>query len=145
KVWLEPAEPATASGPTATPSQAGDDAQRRRPHHMEAVGHVIARSGKMNVHDTDRLVVYFKDVAALPGQQLPAAAPAAEPSAAGKPATEAIAPARPGTASKPAATEKPDTSSPFDIQARSIEAFVLRAGDKNELDHIVCEGSVHVL
>jgi hypothetical protein len=152
KVWLEPAEPPPASG-AATPASS-DDAQKRRPHHMEAIRHVIAKSADMNVHDTDRLVVWFKDVAALPGQQLPGAAateprpnadkpPAAAAPQAGAPQA-GVPQGQPGAAAKstePAAPPK----NPFDLQARSVEVHVLRAGTKNELDKLTCEGNVHVL
>jgi lipopolysaccharide export system protein LptA len=153
KVWLESADPATGTEkpPTgASAAGAGDDAQRRRPHHMEALGHVIAKSAEMSVHDTDRLTVRFKDVATLPGQQLPNSAPAADNGAA-KPAATPAASAAPAATSAPATGAKagtqaanPPPKNPFDIQARSIDADILRSGTKNELEKLTCEGSVHV-
>jgi hypothetical protein len=63
KVWLGPGEVAK----TATP--AGTAPGGRRPQHVDATGNVEARSKEMHVHDTSKLVVWFRDVPAetLPG------------------------------------------------------------------------------
>lgn len=137
KVWLEPTSPAAAAAqPGSTP--AADDPQRRRPHRVEAQGHVITRSPDMNVHDTDRLVVWFRDGAAQPGQQLPGAAPvatSADGHVTGKPAVPA--PAAPESSAKP--------KNPIDLKARSVEAHVIRMTGRNELDKLWCEGDVRVV
>jgi len=64
KVWLDPKtedkEPASS-----TPRQeAKSPDSGRKPHHLEATGNVVARAPEMNVHDTSRLMIWFKDVAA---------------------------------------------------------------------------------
>jgi lipopolysaccharide export system protein LptA len=58
KVWLEPAEkPRGASTSTNTSPQ-----QSHRPQHLDASGRVIARSRELNINDSNRLVVWFKNV-----------------------------------------------------------------------------------
>ncbi|HMC66335.1 MAG TPA: hypothetical protein VKI65_15465, partial [Gemmataceae bacterium] len=59
KVWLHPGDDKAIPKPPPVP---GNDSQRRRPHHLEAIGNVQARSPEMNVHHTERLIVWFKDV-----------------------------------------------------------------------------------
>jgi hypothetical protein len=246
KVWLLPAEPAKpgqpgqgADKPSPTGSNSAPDAQGRRPHHLEALGNVIAHSRELNIHDSARLAVRFKDVppslfarmvpratgkAAPPtlvpapgGSKAPADAPtkapatppSTMPSALPAPAassaavrreppapalrSEPPAPAAPpstdkgssrqqGPSPKPAGPapgsalpmpEAPATppvgqsvkpgaapalfqsgltseqkanepARPIDLSAGSIEAWVLRCGEKNALDHLWTEGRVKV-
>lgn len=134
KVWLEPSEPAK--------NEEGDksDGQRRRPHHVEAVGQVVARSPEMNVHDTEQLVIWFKDA---PGSPSPAAIDPARPTAAPG-GTPPPAPGTPSAAPTPAESQT-KARKPVDLSARSVEAHVLRYGNKNELDRLWCEGSVRVI
>jgi lipopolysaccharide export system protein LptA len=66
KAWLEPSE---------QPAPGGGDPQRRKVHHLEATGHVAAQSAEANIYDTERLIVYFKDLPPV-GSRLPAVAPA---------------------------------------------------------------------
>src|SRR5262249_36814211 len=83
KVWLEPPG---AAGPVA-----GDQA-RRKPHHIDALGHVTTSSSEMRIHDTERLVIWFKDAPPARGP-LPAVLPPSEPLAAKPPAKPAGNPA----------------------------------------------------
>jgi lipopolysaccharide export system protein LptA len=73
KVWLLPAadgQPAKSQSPVkgqaaakALPTVGGQPADKAaRPEHLEAIGNVTAHSAEMNLHDTGRLVVWFKDV-----------------------------------------------------------------------------------
>src|SRR5262249_40263852 len=103
----------------------------------------------MTVHDTERLLIWFKDVAG-PADQLPATLPPAtgapRPPApdvhlSSKPVPPAGAPAPATTPASPAA-DKP--KKPIHLSARSIEAHVLRYGARNELEKINCDGAVHV-
>jgi hypothetical protein len=163
KVWLEPADEKKPA--------AGDEQQRRLPHHVEALGHVRTSSPDMRVHDSDRLILWFHDVAAaeMPGAPAPAAKGPATQAAAPKQATPAEAPkgaeqpapdkavarteekaaqpsaggAAPGKPAPAAEASKP--KKPMDLSARSIEAHVLRCGGKNDLDRLWCEGRVRVL
>jgi hypothetical protein len=68
KVWLMPNEKKEAAEPATPPKGATANGQpsanQPRPHHVEATGNVMARSREMNVHDTSRLVVWFRDVPA---------------------------------------------------------------------------------
>lgn len=139
KVWLEPGQAAPVSEKTAAANPtAANEAQRRRPHHIEAVGHVCAHSADMTIHDSDRLIVWFKDVPppTIAGPVPPAADPA--PAAA-----SSATPPKEGTG-----TEQPkenNKKNPIDLRACSIEVHVLRCDTKNDLDKLWCEGDVHVV
>lgn len=70
KVWLQPADSKAPAG----------NAQRARPHHVEARGHVSADSPDLHITEpTETLVIWFKDVpaaaAALPAPALTPARP----------------------------------------------------------------------
>jgi lipopolysaccharide export system protein LptA len=78
KVWMEEAD---KSQPAA------DTTAGRKPRHLEAIGAVVARSREINIHDTGRLVAWFKDVPA--STHLPPGAPAPKPGAAAEPAKPA--------------------------------------------------------
>jgi lipopolysaccharide export system protein LptA len=178
KVWLEPPDKEVKKespppDPAEKPAgQAPAAAQGRKPHHVEAIGHVEAHSPDMNVHDNERLVIWFKD-AAVGMEDLPALRPDAKkedkPAAGTEPTTAAPAPAdaaaappvpTPAGAPTPvptpaAATTSTDTPTdkepplakqprPLDLTARMVEAHVLRIGPRNELERLWTEGNVHV-
>jgi hypothetical protein len=160
KVWLEPPDKA------APPKE--NEQQQRKPHHVEAVGRVNALSDSMHVHDTDHLIIRFKDVPALAGtpvvadggvgRPVPSATAGTPPDAAdshvvSKPSTVPPNPtAHEGTpnrsapsASTPGKTPPPAHSKkPIDLSARLVEVDVLRSPEKNDLDKLWCEGMVKV-
>jgi hypothetical protein len=157
KVWLiapQPGAPAVGAPPT---SQAAPT-QSRRPSRVEAIGNVVARSRDMNiVPPTGQLVVFFRDVptSALPtspspsrqgdeakrGQADKAAAPAV---VADRPSSLLpVAPAGPLPAT-PTATADPEPARPVELDARSIYAWVDRAGDRTALQKLRAEGEVKV-
>lgn len=111
KVWLDAAEQAKSN-------PADGAAGSRKPRHVEAVGlhnNVVARSRELNVHDTSRLVIWFKDVPAqmhLPGAAAPA--PSAWPSVVTTPAAPPSAPTPPSVDKRPVATPAPATARPVD-------------------------------
>jgi hypothetical protein len=166
KVWLEPTPPKEAkAAEKKTASDGGTDEQHgRRPHHVEAVGHVLAHSPDLNVHDTEHLLIWFKDApppgaegttppaaeagglvpgpAPTGGQAVGAPAPAPEPGKPAAPATAAAAQARPAPGQPAQQQEKP--SRPIDLSGRLVEAHVLRGETKNELDRLWTEGDVRV-
>jgi hypothetical protein len=162
--------PAGGTNPAAAAGDKSKGDQARRPHHVEANGNVVGRAPEMNIHDTSRLVIWFKDVPneALPtSKQQPAgnkpgAAPAkpedtpaaptpgAPDGARPAPADVTTLPAAPGQPAnpmpggRPANTpEKKEPPRPIDLTARSVEAWVLRSEVKNTLEKIWCEGSVN--
>ena len=149
KVWLNPREDGagqTSQAQTVSPQRA------RRPHHLEAVRNVSAHSAEMNIHDTSRLVVRFKDVPATPAPaagKLPgstagggnaAPAPPPPPGAIGAAATASGAPMSSATAN-PATEAK---QRPIELSARTVEAWVLRSDARNTLERLETEGSVQV-
>jgi hypothetical protein len=229
KVWLLPEDkdkdkkPTPKPAATAKPGETSATAEQgRKPHHLEAIENVKSRSKELIIHDTEKLVVWFKDVPVLPGntspgltksdpsitttptpagtpgskaaptptppagapaapqpmpqarQPLPSAPqptpsapppasapPASPPPASTPPTTVAPAPLPIGTpttpaspasgpalgtspAQTPAATPEPPPPRPIDLSARLVEAYVLRADDKNQLDRLWTEGNVHV-
>lgn len=162
QVWLEGKSGGVVGAKEVTP--AGDEgAGSRRPHQVEATGHVVARAPDMFIHDTERLVILFKDVPAAPvppGAAVAPGKPAPAPSGIGsflpgmarpepKPASPVAGgvgtPAKPGAAglAAPEAPAKP--SRPIDLSARMVKAYVSRAGAKTELDELRTEGAVRVL
>lgn len=178
KVWLlaeEPGKKSSSPVPSTRPGDKGPGEGGRKPHHLEAIKNVIAKSKELNVHDTERLVVWFKDVAELPGsppEQKPTTGPAQpnpylspRPGATGAPATAPggrptqpsvplPAPALGGPQPQPLAIgampapAQPQTKEPpprpIDLSARSVEAWVLRCQDKNQLQELWTEGNIHV-
>ncbi|MFM7151593.1 MAG: hypothetical protein ACKO23_17345, partial [Gemmataceae bacterium] len=175
KVWLEEAPRKQAT------DRANNSTDSRRPRHLEALGNVVARSRDMNVHDTSRLVVWFKDVnpppESLPQPTAPAARDAkssppgqTKPTAVVRPPVEASPnlpkplPSGPEQGSplmaRPAGTATPglltgtgpllgkndpkSPARPFDLSARSVEAWLVRAPDRTTIDQLWCEGTVQV-
>jgi lipopolysaccharide export system protein LptA len=148
KVWLEPSEE------TAGPAES--DHQRRKPHHLDAIGQVSANSPEMRVHDSERLVIAFKDAPPAQGR-LPSEPPAPSAASRGGADLKSVLPDKPasGTASQSVLPEKPANGSdppgpakpkkPMDLSARLIKADVLRSGSKNDLDKVWCEGAVRVV
>ena len=146
KVWLEPAD--------AAPSRGGEQ-QRRRPHHLDAVEHVRVDGPEMRLRDTEHLVIWFRD-APLAGSQLPPV-PTIGPQA-GDPYAPARSadgtqdllpnvknnfPATPA-GSGPRPDEAGKAKKPIDLSAVYVKADVLRSGNKNDLEKLWCEGTVHV-
>jgi len=140
KVWLGevvvagevgPPDPAAAPPKADASSSTGPSAQGKKPHHVESVGNVLAHSKSLNVHDTARLVIKFKDVPpeTLPanGPRGPAAPPPAKPDV-GPPAPGGaaprvvVAPAAPQTPVTPApAAQPPVTAAPAEPPAPTAE------------------------
>jgi hypothetical protein len=174
KVWLLPEDknkkPAQKPGSTvaaSTPSQGSD--MGRVPHHVEAYENVKSKSRELVIHDTAILKVWFKDVLSLPGNG--SSAPT-RPGILGAPQNTSTpgspvpastgAPVQLQTAKDPpartldiaagprldppapAAAAQAPPERPIDLSANLVEATVLRAGDKNQLDRVFCDGTVHV-
>jgi lipopolysaccharide export system protein LptA len=119
---------------------------RPKPQRLEGYGHVTVLTPDLKGRDIEELIVYFQDVApqAVPGTtppngaQPPTGAPQTSPSGAA-PATPN---SQPGSL-KPSDPTKP--KNPIDLRARRVQAFLLTGpGDQTELDHVDCEGDVHV-
>jgi lipopolysaccharide export system protein LptA len=156
KVWLEPAEEAKAD----KDAKAAEDGQAgRKPHHLEAVGRVTATSVELKVHDSEHLIIRFKDVpvAALSAQPAQSGQPAQPAAAVGQtPTKPAPSPEKPPPAETPKTTPPPlgkppppqgtaaRSKKPVDISARLIEVDVLRSGQKSDVDKLWCEGTIHV-
>jgi hypothetical protein len=178
KVWLLPEDPKKKEAPARAPKPAPKPGEKkspaptditaehgRKPHHIEANKAVVAHSPDLNVHDCERLVLWFKDVAELPSAPQPekpplSAAPPARPAAPVAPPPPGsrtpmppIAPPSPPQVGKPvsagpvlgppAPPPKP-ANRPVDLSARFIEAWVLRADDRSQLDELRTRGKVHV-
>ncbi len=136
QVWMEPRKPAPAKADAKADAGNGP-----KPRHVEARGNVLARGPEMHVHDTQHLVILFKEAP----ETLPAV-----PAAPAKPAGEAAFPAKPDAAAPPAApppaADAPATPPrPIDLSARYVKAYVLRSGPRNDLDRLHTEGAVHVV
>lgn len=152
RLWLKPADHA---------SPAAGEAQRMKPHRLEATGHVRADSPELHVKEpTEYLVIRFKDAptgpAPTPAGTAPAAPAAAElPRSNSEPAATPPVAAKSGGPDKPAVPTTPgaqgkgtaaaDTKKPpMELSATTVHAYVNRVGDKNELDRVWCQGAVHV-
>ena len=153
KVWLDLPEAKQAS------DRSEGIGSGRKPRHLEATGNVVARSKEINIHDTGRLVVEFKDVPPQP--TLPAVAGARPVVAPAQPTSGGTAPPTrlpggstqpipdPAPGSKPAGPALPPPvtpaeTRPFDLSARNVEAKVLRSPAKNTIDQLFCDGTVVV-
>lgn len=164
KVWLQPNEHANANSKDGAAPQ-----QRVKPHHVEAKGHVTSESTELRIdespdHPTELLVIWFKD--ALPGQ-LPeiatatakgkpeelnktnsgtdkqAAAAAGGEVAKGTPSTSPVG-ATPQAANASTTPAPGSSKQPIHLNARSIEAYVIRSDTKSDLDRLWCEDDVRV-
>jgi hypothetical protein len=146
KVWLEPADP-------GSPVPAEGEQQRLRPQHLEAKGRVTADAPEMHIKEpTEDLIIWFKD--APPQTQTPTTGPPAGDNKPGSPTGKADATAGPAdkttaTTAAPATTPPPAAPAdkrkpPIDLSARLVKVYVLRQGNKNDLDRLWCEGSVSV-
>ena len=157
------------------PSGTSDGAEQKpKPMRVDALGRVQSVGPDMHIHDTDTLVMYFRDapvvsgVLPAPGSSVVAPAGAdLSPNASGPAAT---APPNQGAlpaASAPGAGKAPEKPSggafampgitgagsnepgkkqrPIDLTARTIHAHILRTGEKNDLEEVWCEGNVQVL
>lgn len=166
KVWLEEKK---ADPKAPQPAPTGDKnatQQSHRPNHLEALGNVLAKSKELHIHDTSRLVVWFKDVpeealltpppqktaaTAPTGKGVPAArsqAPSTVREAPDGPAVQPQpAPDKPSAGpslARPGEPDKKDAPRPIDLSARTVEAWVLRSEIRNTLDKLWTEGTVHV-
>jgi hypothetical protein len=154
----------TAKKPLATVPESA-----RRPDHIEALRNVLAHSRELNIPSASRLLIRFKDVppeempSPPPGDKSsrpPEIKPAPPPSEGRQPpetplAQGADAPRSGVVSPRPQAPAAPlgpvlgapapaDAPRPIDLSARSIEADVLRCGDRTALDHLWSEGKVRV-
>jgi hypothetical protein len=164
KLWLLPQAKEVARVQAAEGKPASGEPSRR-PHHLEALGHVVAHSRELDIHDSSRLMVNFMDVPAslFPGRPAPARPKAeAGPAVVGPPGAgmvqqqEALKPAgppspllrEPGPESPltpPASAAAPAAAArPIDLSAYSIEVTVLRCGEQNALKHMSSRGQVRV-
>lgn len=137
-VWLKPNAPRPEGAPPVRPGPGKSPpgargAGSRRPHHLVASGHVVARSREFNIREAQRFVVWFKDA---PPPPVPG---------------PSVAPGVPGaTAKRPAAPDKGQQTTdkgakqPIDLTARSVEAHVRRVGERSQLELLNSEGAVHV-
>jgi lipopolysaccharide export system protein LptA len=172
-VWLlpeenKPSQPADKGKAPKRPETAkttdASSEHGRKPRRIEADKAVVARAKEMFVHDTERLVLQFEDVPELhsapaaegPPPAAPAAKPAApSPAAPMPPATRQppgpLAPPPPpgaGRAGPPSATPPPPAKQPpprpFDLSARVVHVWALRAGERTQLKEMQTSGNVHV-
>jgi lipopolysaccharide export system protein LptA len=136
---------------TKAPGATAANPPKPHPQRLEAMGHVAARSPELTIHDTEQLVLLFKDLPPLPPGTTPAAPAANSPwstpvaatptstAAQTNPAQPAAQPAAPG---QPQAVPPP--KKPVDVAARTVQAFINRQGEVNLLDTVHCEGDVRV-
>jgi lipopolysaccharide export system protein LptA len=162
KLWLQPAAQALAG---AVP-------QRNKPHHLEATGHVTGGSPDLHIKEpTEHLMIWFKDAPAGAAPPARAAAdrgapaeksPQPLPSGGRQPPEPASAqganaprsgglgtsvlgtlpgsPRPQGQAAADPNAKKP----PMELSARTVDAYVLRTGERNDLERLWCQGDVHV-
>ncbi len=187
QIWLDPAPPPPAhptgaptvpvkpSAPTASrPGEMPESSGGRRPRHVEATGHVIARTPEMHIleqpatkeqaaRSTQQLSIFFKDVAdpagplpagpspqppttiaAAPGNTLPQPAPATGPAPIVVPGAPNKPEPQPATKTEP---QPAKPSRPVELSASFITAHVFRydGTGKTELDQLDTEGAVRVV
>jgi len=134
KVWLVPAEPVAG---------AEGDQQRRKPEKLDAVERVSADGPELRIHDTDHLIVYFKDVP--PSRSRPPAVISSGPDGNAPPADDRSGGQAnaggifPGSSADPSRSKKP-----IDVSAKLVTTFVRRIDGRNDLDKVECEGGVRI-
>jgi hypothetical protein len=138
KVWLQPADVKPAANGSQPPVQ-----NSRKPKKVEATGHVLAKSPDMKVHNTESLLVHFKDTPAEKGDSGKTAATKKTEPMVGISVPGTVGGKAPTPAGPPNAPAKP--ANPIDLSAESVEVTVLRGGEKNELDELRCFKDVHVI
>ncbi len=157
KIWLETKDtPKTGkNAPSNDPSGENSPSQSRRPHHLIATGKVRSNSREIIIHDTERLVIWFREgiVTAKPGSLVPSGPPTVAgpaPSPNGLPQPKPAPGGAPGVGSAPGGLlgQNPSgqqAAQPIDLSARSVEAHVVRMGEKSELEKLKSEGAVRVI
>jgi hypothetical protein len=153
RLWLTPDQPPTAAAAKA-PAGAAPANPNVRPRKMEATGQVAVRSPDLAIHDTESLVLMFRDAAPRP-----VAPPGAD--AVTRRPDEPRAGAAPGAAAPGPPTPPPR---PFDVAARSVEAYLTLGEDglalpgrgadatkspggpvqQTQLERVYCVGNVRV-
>ncbi len=141
KVLMKPAD--------AGPANAANAQKRPSPTQVDAIGAVTANSADMHIHDTDRLILLFKDVqlAILPPPNAPTKGGTngkpAEVAANGKPADAGVNGKPAGATANGADPNKKPR--PVDLKAHFVQAQILRDGARNELETVYCQGAVRVV
>lgn len=132
KVWL-------AKGSIDALSRSADAASapsHAKPEKMHVIGRVQARTPELSIDRTDLIVVWFQDVAGVPAGApkplLPAPMASSLPAAAGAmpPASQTL--------------QQKSTKKPLQLSAETIETFVIRDGQRLDLDQVKCRKRVHV-
>jgi lipopolysaccharide export system protein LptA len=168
KVWLEPSDPAGKLSPKPPVDQhtSVEPQQRLRPHRLEATSRVRLLSPEMTVEKADKFVIWFKDtperlMADSPPPNIdektkmsPKAGPTNDFITSGgtgkdKPSTLVShpIPAKDNSAIGQQASASPGATKPkkpLKLEARDIKAHVIRAGTRNDLESLECQGSVRV-
>ena len=141
QVWLEPADRAAAE-PDTGPKETGPAASGQRPHKVEAFERVQTRSPDLMIHGCEHLMVRWRDIRPVPAAAPFVPTPNAPAAAA---TTKESVPAK-----EPEPAAKQDTPTPgkskkvIELWGRSVAAYVLRSGARNDLQEVVTEGAVHV-
>ena len=148
KLWM-------AQDPNAPAAKPGDDFvdnRRSRPQKLHVIGQVVAKSPEMEIlsprdRPTDLLIVWFSDVPALPAGPLASANKPAPRATSGSPPALTPPPKTGSIVSPPMALQPPRPAPipppntprrPLQVNARIVEAFIVRDGVKNELDKVKC-------
>lgn len=140
-----------ALGVSSMPSK-----KTNKPERVEALGKVYLRSKDIVVHDSHRLMVWFKDVVTsaptAPQKVLPAMPAPGAPvvvnapnNPAGQPPASPANTATGGFGLGLTNNKDPKAQArPLDLTARSIEAWIFRMDNRDRLDRLRCEGTVQV-
>lgn len=146
KLSMAPEANAPDKAEPQKPSADGN-APKFRPQRLEATGHVSAQSPELIVHDTEQLILLFKDLPpANPSGKAPPASIQPVP-APGQPVVRAPAPGQPGSVPANPSRQTPQPTQPkkpIDLAARTVQAFIVRQGEITQFDTVHCEGDVHV-
>jgi lipopolysaccharide export system protein LptA len=149
KLWLVP-EPKPAAtpvgnspGPPKTQPHGEEPPPKFHPQRLEASGRVHLQTPDLIDHDTEQLVLLFKEAPSVQGPPPGVAvgtSPWSMPLGQNPAAAAPVAPGAPAGQPVP----QPPPKKPIDLTARTVQAFVIRRGDTNELDSVHCEEDVRV-
>jgi lipopolysaccharide export system protein LptA len=149
QVWLEPSErESSTSHAENNNSFKSGSAPRQQPHKLVGSGNVRIHSPEINVKRCEFLIVHIAEGQSsfLPDQLPPVAGDSGDskpyvannsPPVAAPPQGDSIIPVMGGKEGKSTGQERP-----IEVVARKVEVFLLRTGNRNELQQVITEGDV---
>lgn len=149
-VWVETIDaPRSEKASPDTPTNANNITQARVPRRLDAVGDVKLISPQLVIQKTDKMNLRFRTVDASEigeplTQRILGVAPSIKGPQEEKPGPRVDGESSPLNTTNVTPPKSPTSKIPLQLQARWIDADLLQAGSKFDLEKLTAEGSVHV-